>query len=71
MYWRAVCGKSRMHGSVRAVEGQPSTATLQVEQCSWEKLLYEASSSYPFLLFLRYRRHTNMQRVKVYWRAID
>ena len=26
--WRAVCGESRTHGSVRAVEGRPSTATL-------------------------------------------
>ena len=28
--WRAVCGENRTHGSVRAVEGRPSTATLQV-----------------------------------------
>ena len=29
MYWRAVCGESRTHGSERAVEGQPSMATLR------------------------------------------
>ena len=29
--WRAVCGESRTHGSERAVEGRPSTATLQCE----------------------------------------
>ena len=27
--WKAVCGESRTHGLERAVEGQPSTATLR------------------------------------------
>ena len=31
MTGRAVCGESRTHGSVRAVEGRPSTATLRKE----------------------------------------
>ena len=32
--WKAVCGESRTHGLERAVEGQPSTATLRLTQDS-------------------------------------